>query len=278
MAKFTVFFNGECINTYEMEEPVISIGRLPENAISIANMGVSRRHTKIEEDADRRYIISDLNSLNGTYVNGKRIKKANLNHGDKIAIGKYTILYEDLDHNEHTEPVEDFANNCIASKEEVIASPTAVSQQILEELESDPQNEHESHTLEPDNSDIIEEEIGLGADGVALVDDSELKEIGNPKLLPNEAVLIETNKHVVYKLDKAYLTMGNGDNDDIFVSGFMISEGQVSIEKHEEGYVICVNKFIGKFKINNKSIKTHVLQHKDRIEIGSSTFRYMENG
>jgi pSer/pThr/pTyr-binding forkhead associated (FHA) protein len=270
MAKFTVFFNGECINTYEMEEPVISIGRLPENAISIANMGVSRRHTKIEEDADRRYIISDLNSLNGTYVNGKRIKKANLNNGDKIAIGKYTILYEDLDHNEQSEHVEDFANNYVVNKEEMIASPTAVSQQIFEELESEPQNEHESQTQEPENSEIIEEEIGL--------DDSELKEIGNPKLLPNEAVLIETNKHVVYKLDKAYLTMGNGDNDDIFVSGFMISEGQVSIEKHEEGYVICVNKFIGKFKINNKSIKTHVLQHKDRIEIGSSTFRYMENG
>lgn len=278
MAKFTVFFNGECINTYEMEEPVVSIGRLPENTISIANMGVSRRHTKIEEDADRRYIISDLNSLNGTYVNGKRIKKTNLNHGDKIAIGKYTILYEDFGHNEYPEPAEEFASKYNSNNEEDGASPTVINQPIVEELGFEPHNEHVPPTDEPDNSIIIEEESASVDENISLTEDSELKEVGNPKLLPNEAVLIETNKHVVYKLDKAYLTMGNGDNDDIFVSGFMISEGQVSIEKHEEGYVICVNKFIGKFKINNKSTKTHVLQHKDRIEIGSSTFRYMENG
>jgi pSer/pThr/pTyr-binding forkhead associated (FHA) protein len=261
-----------------MDEPVISIGRLPENAISIANMGVSRRHTKIEEDADRRYVISDLNSLNGTYVNGKRIKKANLNHGDKIAIGKYTILYEDSDHNEYSEPVENQATNYFTQNEEMNASPTVVNQQIVEELEPEPREEHESIKQEPDFLTILDEDPDPVDENDSLVEDSELKEIGNQKLLPNEAVLIETNKHVVYKLDKAYLTMGNGDNDDIFVSGFMISEGQVSIEKHEEGYVICVNKFIGKFKINNKSTKTHVLQHKDRIEIGSSTFRYMENG
>jgi hypothetical protein len=278
MAKFTVFFNGECINTYEMEEPVISIGRLPENAISIANMGVSRRHTKIEEDADRRYVISDLNSLNGTYVNGKRIKKVNLNHGDKIAIGKYTILYEDSDRVEYTDPIENPVTNYNSDSEEMNVSPTVVNQQIVEDLQSEPRNEHESIKQEPDFLTILDEDPESVDENSSLVEESELKEIGNQKLLPNEAVLIETNKHVVYKLDKAYLTMGNGDNDDIFVSGFMISEGQVSIEKHEEGYVICVNKFIGKFKINNKSTKTHVLQHKDRIEIGSSTFRYMENG
>ncbi|MBN1575792.1 MAG: FHA domain-containing protein, partial [Chitinispirillaceae bacterium] len=95
MAKFVVFYNNELLKTYELDEPVISIGRLPENTISIANMGVSRRHVKIEEDTDRSYIISDLNSLNGTYVNGKRIKKAPLHDGDKISIGKYTILYEE---------------------------------------------------------------------------------------------------------------------------------------------------------------------------------------
>ncbi len=111
MAKFTVFFNGEFINVYEIEEPVISIGRLPENSISIANMGVSRRHVKIEEDADRKYVITDLNSLNGTYLNGKRIKKTLLTHGDKIIIGKYTVLYEESYQYENSVQQEQFKND-----------------------------------------------------------------------------------------------------------------------------------------------------------------------
>ena len=94
MVKFVVLYNGEPLKTYELDDTVFSIGRLPENTISIANMGISRRHAKIEEDADRKHILNDLNSLNGTYVNGKRVKKIALSSGDKITIGKYTILYE----------------------------------------------------------------------------------------------------------------------------------------------------------------------------------------
>jgi pSer/pThr/pTyr-binding forkhead associated (FHA) protein len=303
MAKFTVYFNGECINTFELDEPVFFIGRLPENAISIANMGVSRRHAKIEEDADRQYVITDLNSLNGTYVNGKRIKKANLNNGDKIAIGKYTILYEDAGLQQYQEINTEINEPLVPPiEEQQYVPPTVVNQDaILEELVPAPdisanqagspvlQNERTFMDIIPDDSIpgdrplVTEEGEGdsSGAQGqvsVEELDDDDFDESLNQRGVSGESVLIETNKHVVYKLDKAFITMGNGDNDDIYVSGFMIGEGQISIEKHQDGYIICANKFIGKFKVNGHSTKYHMLQHKDRIEIGSSTFRYMENG
>jgi predicted component of type VI protein secretion system len=301
MAKFTVYFNGECINTFELDEPVFFIGRLPENAISIANMGVSRRHAKIEEDADRQYVITDLNSLNGTYVNGKRIKKANLNNGDKIAIGKYTILYEDAGLQQYHEiNTENNEPSMQSIGEQQYIPPTVINQDaIMEELVPVPdsmanqagstvlQNESSFMDIIPDDSIrtemplVTEEgESDSGAQGNESIDelDEELSESLKQRGGSGESVLIETNKHVVYKLDKAFITMGNGDNDDIYVSGFMIGEGQISIEKHQDGYIICANKFIGKFKVNSHSTKYHMLQHKDRIEIGSSTFRYMENG
>lgn len=303
MAKFTVYFNGECINTFELDEPVFFIGRLPENAISIANMGVSRRHAKIEEDADRQYVITDLNSLNGTYVNGKRIKKANLNNGDKIAIGKYTILYEDAgQHQYHEINTESNEQSILPIEEQQYIPPTVINQDaILEELEpmSD-RNENQAipamlqnnssfmdiipdDSLQGDMPLVTEEGAGEASaeqeqESVDELDDDDLDESLKQRGGSGESVLIETNKHVVYKLDKAFITMGNGDNDDIYVSGFMIGEGQISIEKHQDGYIICANKFIGKFKVNGHSTKYHMLQHKDRIEIGSSTFRYMENG
>jgi pSer/pThr/pTyr-binding forkhead associated (FHA) protein len=303
MAKFTVFFNGECINTFELDEPVFFVGRLPENAISIANMGVSRRHAKIEEDADRQYVITDLNSLNGTYVNGKRIKKANLNNGDKIAIGKYTIVYEDaVQQHYHEINTELREPSNIPDEESQYVPPTVVNQDaIIEELVPVPdtavnqkfqtilQNDDSFLDIIPDDSvqtdtpmvteEIDDDSVGMqGSESGDALDDDELDESLKQRAGSGESVLIETNKHVVYKLDKAFITMGNGDNDDIYVSGFMIGEGQISIEKHQDGYIICANKFIGKFKVNGHSTKYHLLQHKDRIEIGSSTFRYMENG
>ena len=91
-------------------------------------------------------------------------------------------------------------------------------------------------------------------------------------------ILIETNKHVVYKLDKPAMTIGSSEKDDIFVDGFLITDGHVLIETDDSGTWIHANKLMGRFKINGKKVSKHQLKHKDRIEIGSSTFRYMENG
>ena len=96
MLRCVVCHNEEPVKTYEIDEPIITIGRLPENTISIANMGVSRRHVRIDRDVNRNYILSDLGSLNGTFVNNKKVKKVPLSAGDKITIGKYTIEIEQI--------------------------------------------------------------------------------------------------------------------------------------------------------------------------------------
>jgi pSer/pThr/pTyr-binding forkhead associated (FHA) protein len=244
MAKFTVLFNGEHLKTYELDEPVIFIGRLPENTISLANMGISRRHAKIEEDAERKYMISDLNSLNGTFVNGKRIRKVMLKNGDKISIGKFTIIYGDF-----TEISQGISSGSISSTPHPDAQG-GLTGQTQPRLTALPENKSSVHKGNQKSS-------GANTSG---------------------AVLIETNKHVVYKLDKPLVTIGSGEDDDIFVSGFMIGESQINIEKCDDGLRISAAKMMSKVKVNGRYIKSHLLSHKDRIEIGSSTFRFMENG
>jgi pSer/pThr/pTyr-binding forkhead associated (FHA) protein len=90
-------------------------------------------------------------------------------------------------------------------------------------------------------------------------------------------VLIDTNTHVVYRLDKSVMTMGNSENDDIFVAGFLIGDGHLVIEKKGPIMWIIGKRFTRKFKVNGHKTKNHMLEHKDRIEIGKSTFRYMES-
>lgn len=262
MAKFVVFYNNELLKTYELSEPVFSIGRLPENTISIANMGVSRRHVKIEEDADRSYILSDLNSLNGTFVNGKRIKKVHLQHGDKIAIGKYTILYEVV-------RGDAAGANSFDQEQEVPLDSSEYAGAM--------DFSYVHRTTEPRMRSIpsvnqSEELGGSSSAGLDAIADGHVEKEGSG------AVLIETNKHVVYKIDKPYLTMGSGEEDDIFISGFMVGESQISIEVQEDGTFISSNRIMSKMKINGKPRRHYMLKHKDRIEVGASTFRFMENG
>jgi hypothetical protein len=58
----------------------------------------------------------------------------------------------------------------------------------------------------------------------------------------------------------------------------MVGPGHVILDTHSDGIFINTNKVMAKFKVNGKPKRNHLLQHKDRIEVGSSTFRFMENG
>jgi pSer/pThr/pTyr-binding forkhead associated (FHA) protein len=58
----------------------------------------------------------------------------------------------------------------------------------------------------------------------------------------------------------------------------MVGDRQAFIEETDVGWQISTNKMIGKLKVNGRPVKSHILQHKDRVDIGTTSFRYMENG
>jgi ABC-type multidrug transport system ATPase subunit len=72
----------------------VLIGRLPSSELSLEHTEVSRRHALIRE-VDGRYLVEDLDSKNGTYVNDKPIKQAELHEGDLIQISKFLLLFQD---------------------------------------------------------------------------------------------------------------------------------------------------------------------------------------
>ena len=68
------------------------VGRSPECQIFLDDVTVSRRHAEIVRDGDS-FTIRDLGSLNGTYVNRKRIESAVLSDDDEVQIGKYRLTF-----------------------------------------------------------------------------------------------------------------------------------------------------------------------------------------
>ena len=75
-----------------INKKVLNIGRSAESDILLDDITVSRHHAVIEKN-DSSYIIRDLESLNGTYINGNIVNEIELNNGDRIQIGKYVFLF-----------------------------------------------------------------------------------------------------------------------------------------------------------------------------------------
>ena len=78
--------------TFYLDEPVISIGRLVSNDIWLEDPFVSRNHCVIRTEAEP-YMIEDLNSANGTYVDGERANAGPLKEGSIIQIGSSRFLF-----------------------------------------------------------------------------------------------------------------------------------------------------------------------------------------
>ncbi|MBD3317181.1 MAG: FHA domain-containing protein [Chitinivibrionales bacterium] len=244
MVRCVVYHNDEPIKTYELNEEIITIGRLPENTISIANMGISRRHARIERMTDGTYAVTDLNSLNGTYVNNTKAKKTTINDGDHITMGKFVVRFQVFETEEYTPPSSDPVPEANGeSKHAEISAANATATADIPDTRKTPKRDIESQ-----------------------------------RSATGGAVLIETSMHVVYKIDKPMLTIGASEEDDIFVNGFLIGEGHAVIEKKDGGVWIGAQRVMGRFRVNGKKVNYHRLEHKDRIEIGNSTFRFMENG
>lgn len=92
MAKLVLNLNGVVQGEYELNQERITIGRKPDNNIQIDNLAVSGKHALIISILDDSF-LEDLGSTNGTYVNGKLIKKHALKDGDVISIGKHELKY-----------------------------------------------------------------------------------------------------------------------------------------------------------------------------------------
>jgi len=92
MAKLVLSFNGEPLQEYDLDQETMTIGRKAENDIQIDNLAVSAKHAKILTILDDSF-IEDLESTNGTFINGEKIRKHALRNGEVIAIGKHELAY-----------------------------------------------------------------------------------------------------------------------------------------------------------------------------------------
>ena len=77
---------------FALDEPLVTAGRHPDSMIFLDDITVSRRHAEVRQ-AGAGYIVADVGSLNGTYLNRERVEEAPLHDGDELQIGTFKLLF-----------------------------------------------------------------------------------------------------------------------------------------------------------------------------------------
>jgi pSer/pThr/pTyr-binding forkhead associated (FHA) protein len=77
---------------FALDEPVVTAGRHPDSVIFLDDITVSRRHAEIRQ-VGGGYQVTDVGSLNGTYLNRERVEESPLRDGDELQIGTFKLLF-----------------------------------------------------------------------------------------------------------------------------------------------------------------------------------------
>lgn len=90
MAKVLLKYKEAVVQEIDLDKEVTTIGRKPDNDITIDNQAVSGHHAQIKAQGDD-LLLEDLNSLNGTFVNGQKVSKTELYNDDVVLVGVHTL-------------------------------------------------------------------------------------------------------------------------------------------------------------------------------------------
>jgi pSer/pThr/pTyr-binding forkhead associated (FHA) protein len=94
MSKLVLKFENSVLKELSVGAKEVSIGRSPDNGLVIDNPAVSHYHARVFNE-EGRLMLEDFGSMNGTFVNGQRVKMVTLKPGDSVGIGKHTIIVTD---------------------------------------------------------------------------------------------------------------------------------------------------------------------------------------
>ncbi len=79
---------------FELSEPRVTVGRHPESDIFLDDITVSRHHAEVYRDGLVMH-VKDMGSLNGTYLNSRRVEEAGLKDGDELQVGRFKLVFHD---------------------------------------------------------------------------------------------------------------------------------------------------------------------------------------
>lgn len=216
------------------------IGRHPANDIVIDNLAVSFQHAKIESIADE-FLLIDLKSENGSFVNNRRIKAHWLVNGDEIGIGKHSLLFSNPKGNSGSEP---FAESIIKTMH--------IDTEKVRALLNQPKS---ADRFEPPASAERAIETRGPLKGKLVVLSGEKQELA---------------------LDRVPVRIGRSSNADIVVRGFGVAPTAAVINRLEDGWHLSYVGGWSRIQVNREPVKTSVkLNRLDVIRLRKTVIQFL---
>ena len=236
MAKFIVKLNNNIVQEYEVGKTT-SIGR-ERGDIVLKNPAVSAKHAQVRVEQNE-FVLEDLKSTNGTFVNKGRISTQKLRHGDVIGIGKFEL---------------EFINQAEAA------------------VGSDPFASDDGGMTVMINTEEL-----LKKRPPKVVEKPKQAQKSEPRLVLIPKSAADSGRLLVHKLKKETTLIGSGNNVEIRVKGFTVAKVAAAIRRADDGCYVRFMGGLSKLKINNIKVDTEVkLKPRDRVELGSYTFEFFD--
>ncbi|HUQ50466.1 MAG TPA: FHA domain-containing protein [Terriglobales bacterium] len=239
MAKLYLKFEQAVLKEVPLSQGVVTIGRLPDNLIHVDNLAVSGHHAKIYWDTDK-YVIEDNNSLNGTYLNNRRISKSALKDEDVILIGKHTISFKDEWH-------EGPGAGVAAEK----AGPALPKMEATMVLDTKKAKEMMAQAQAAQNAGAAAQAGGAGHAQQTVAETPVMPAKDRTGIL---TVLDGKTDHSSYNLTSKMSVIGKSDMASIKLKGFFAPNMAALINKRDNKYYIAASEAKIKVKINGQEI------------------------
>ena len=168
MARLILSLDNQVLAEYNMTKERYTIGRLPDNDVRIDNPAVSGHHSLIINILNDSF-LEDLNSTNGTYVNGKLIKKHALQHGDVITIGHHQLRFSDQ---QPSEPEQDeFEKTMVIPASQQNADQLRLAERAADAAVAAVDDAGAAVKLDPEEAAALEEEPKSPSLGETMADE-----------------------------------------------------------------------------------------------------------
>jgi pSer/pThr/pTyr-binding forkhead associated (FHA) protein len=239
--------NGQVLKEVFLSQAATTIGRLPDNSLQIDNLAVSGHHAKIAWETDH-YVVEDLGSLNGTYVNNERVGKATLKHGDLVKIGKHIVEFK----NESAVPNFAVAAKTGPSAPKLEATMVLDTRQAREKLADKNGPSAGSGPLGISRPAWMSEPFAAAKDRVGLLD-----------------ILQGKTDQQKYVLTGKMTMIGKSSMASIKLKGFFAPTTAALISKRDNKYFISPSESKARLKINGEDVASQrELNAGDVIEVG----------
>jgi pSer/pThr/pTyr-binding forkhead associated (FHA) protein len=240
MSQLVLKFKDKILDGFSLiDRKKLAIGRHHSNDIVIDNLAVSGYHARVDAKQDG-FVITDLQSKNGTYVNNEPITETYINHKDVISIGKHCLVVDLM---------EEFDVDAVASPG---ASPEGASLSFSDDqtMALDSSDVRKLRGEEPEPEDTIAEPIHPKRDILCFLQGGEGE----------------------LELSQKPLSIGINEDADIVVTGLwsiIVGGPAATISKQAGEYFLRYNGGLIKPKRNGVSVRGTVkLNHEDIVDVG----------